>query len=85
MYIHRSLFLPLFLFPSHRACSELCGIRSTVILSTCTDVRVQTIREWNERMSVGPVDGTTEVFLLYHLSSAATLQTENTALQQIIS
>src|SRR6218665_2431773 len=36
---HRSLGLPLFLFPSNLACSALCGIRSTVILSTCPNQR----------------------------------------------
>ena len=33
--IHRSLGLPLFLFPSNLACIALCGIRSIDILSTC--------------------------------------------------
>src|SRR6218665_1653763 len=33
--IHRSLGLPLFLFPLNLSCSALCGILSIVILSTC--------------------------------------------------
>jgi len=34
-----SLGLPLFVFPSNLACSALCEIRSTVILSTCPNRR----------------------------------------------
>jgi len=37
--IHRSLGLPIFRFLSNLVCSELCGIRSTVILSTCPNHR----------------------------------------------
>src|SRR6218665_4049936 len=33
--VHRSLGLPIFRFLSNLVCSELCGIRSTVILFTC--------------------------------------------------
>src|SRR6218665_2864154 len=37
--IHRSLGLPLLLFRSNLACSALCGNRSIVILSTCSNHR----------------------------------------------